>query len=478
MLYTLLPTFGKRERNELLRWVASPVANSRPEVTNLCIFLCEHISVGAETPEPADKTALYRATFEREPAAIGRLSAKEDAALRHIVSFLLECVRQWMIWREARADPAESGFYLCRSLRRRGLREAFDKEFKKINQPDAHSMQSADYYRLQYQLQLEQWEMRYSGAASTDLQTLCASFGCYVAVSTLRHGCAALDKPTGRASLPDIDYLPETLAAVERGRYADVPAVQVYYYCLHLMETGREPHFWALKALLTEHRTRFPTEEIRDVWMVVINYCIKRVNAGDRTWVKEAFGLYRTGVETAIILDRGRLSKQTYQNIMLLAIASDEWDWARQFLEEYRHTLATGERYNAYNFNLALWHFRKNEYLQAQEILRRVEFRDVQYNLDARRILVRIYYDQGEYEALESLLHSFRIYLQRHRNIGYHRELNLHFVRAVRRLLQLRPGDAAAARQFCEKVRAERYIAERDWLLERVTRPNAWAACS
>ena len=95
-----------------------------------------------------------------------------------------------------------------------------------------------------------------------------------------------------------------------------------------------------------------------------------------------------------------------------------------------------------------------------------MEFRDVFYNLDARRMLVRIYYKLGETAALESLLDSFSVYLQRKRSaLGYHRELNIHFVRFVKRLLYLEPGDATARERLRSKIQAAPYVAEREWLL-------------
>ena len=69
--------------------------------------------------------------------------------------------------------------------------------------------------------------------------------------------------------------------------------------------------------------------------------------------------------------------------------------------------------------------------------------------------------------ALDSLLHSFVAYLQRHRNVGYHRDLNLNFVRYVRRLIQSEPGNAAALEKLRAQMSQEKYLAEREWLLEK-----------
>ncbi len=166
--------------------------------------------------------------------------------------------------------------------------------------------------------------------------------------------------------------------------------------------------------------------------------------------------------------DNGILSKAAYQNILLPALALEEWVWARGFLENYRARLPSAERHNTYHFNLALYFFRKKDFRAAEDILRRVAFRDVFHNLDARRMLVRIYYDTGAHTALDSLLHSFRIYLQRHRNISYHRDLNANFVRKLQRLVRLEPGDTAAGSKLEHRVATERFLAEGEWLLEQV----------
>jgi hypothetical protein len=80
-------------------------------------------------------------------------------------------------------------------------------------------------------------------------------------------------------------------------------------------------------------------------------------------------------------------------------------------------------------------------------------------------MMVRMYYDQGAFLALESLLHSFRTYLLRHRNIGYHYSIYTNYVRAVRQILRLKPNDRQAREALRQKIKAEKHVAERDWLL-------------
>ena len=445
-----------RERQELRHWVLSPAFNRRPEVLHLYDWLC------ARLEQPGPETVSARAVAQAHLAA-------DEPGLRHTMSFLFRVVKQYLAWREWSSDALAPRLSLCRALRKKGLAAVFDKEFKQIPKPDPAAPQHAGLQLQRYQLHFEHWEAQHR-SGPTDITQLAAAneaFGLFVALKALRHGCAALDQ-AGLLPPEEVAWLSESLAAVEAGRYAGAAAVQAYYRCFKLMQSGEEQHFQPLKTLLAGPGDMLPADELRDVYLVAINFCIKKLNTGVRRYIREALDLYRSGLVRQVIQDNGVLAKATYQNILLLAIAVEEWDWARDFLEQYRSALPSGERHNAYHFNLALYYFRKKDYPAAQDILRRVEFRDVFHNLDARRMLVRIYFDTGAVQALDSLLHSFKIYLQRHRNIGYHRELNGNFVRAVQQLLRLEPGDAAAREKLRQRIAAEGYVAEREWLLQQL----------
>jgi hypothetical protein len=84
-------------------------------------------------------------------------------------------------------------------------------------------------------------------------------------------------------------------------------------------------------------------------------------------------------------------------------------------------------------------------------------------------MLVRSYYELGEQDALESLLQSFGAFLNRQKNLGYHQELNLNFVRLMLRLVKLSARDETAKASLLKDVLAEKQVAEREWLIEKMS---------
>ena len=466
-------TLSRHERRKLEKFVNSPVFNQRDDVKRLFAYLCEQVPVGGAGQENIAllKASAYEHVF---PRTAGKKAALyHDASLRHAMSFLFKVIKQYLAYSSWSESDTETGLYLCRALRQKGLDKIYAKEYKTLEAGfQAESRQSADYFFRQYQLRLEYWEVfhRTDRGAVTNLREVNDAFGAFVATSVLRQGCAILSKPGNQENIQSLAYLPETLAAVRQGKFDHLPAVLVYYRCFNML-SGQEPqvHFQELKTLLEQHWLLFPQHEARDIYVAAINFCIRQLNTGARPYVREALDLYRAGLQRNLIFEDGFLSKYTYNNILLLAIASEEWEWAREFLEAYRSALPPRDRDSAYRYNLATYHFRKKEYRRAQEILRHVEFRDPFYNLDSRRMLIRIYFDSGETAALESMLDSFAVYLRRKRvSLDYHKDLNLNFVRLVKNILHLEPGNKTEQEALREKILTTKYLAEREWLLGKL----------
>lgn len=466
-------TLTKSERRELRKWVNSPFFNLREDVVRLFEFLCVQIPGDANTLTESDLdkiTAFDQLYPQSKNQNIG--VAKKDKDMRYTMSFLYQTIKQFLAYNHWTQDELDAGRHLCKSLRQRGLEPVFEKEYASLSARLAESPhQSVDFFFQQYHLHMERWEVfRQSNRSASDiLQQAGSTRDVYIASETLRQACAVLAQPGQQKPDTVSVYLEATLNAVAAGVFEPIPAVMAYYYCYRILSekgTSAEADFHSLRALLTTKWMLFPDNEIRDLYVGSINYCIRRLNSGAREYISAALDIYRSGLERRILLEGGFLNKYTYNNILLLALAQEEWDWSLHFLEQYKSELPPRDRDSAWRYNLATYYFRKKDYAQAQGILRRVEFRDVFYNLDARRMLVRIYFDTEETTALESLLDSFTVYLQRKRaTLGYHKDLNLNFVRFVKRLLHLEPGDIGGQERLRAKVLSARYVAEREWLL-------------
>ncbi|MBK9016382.1 MAG: hypothetical protein IPM82_21200 [Saprospiraceae bacterium] len=162
---------------------------------------------------------------------------------------------------------------------------------------------------------------------------------------------------------------------------------------------------------------------MRELTTLAVNCCIRQINtrreAGEQAfWLGQVFEIYKEGLDNQVFIENGVLSRFTYNNIANAGLGLKAFDWVEGFLTKYKDLLEPRHRESAYLFNLASLHFRKPDYGRALELLTQAEFDDVLHNLDARRMLLRIYFDLGEVTALDSLLDSFTIFLRRPTGCG------------------------------------------------------------
>jgi len=176
--------------------------------------------------------------------------------------------------------------------------------------------------------------------------------------------------------------------------------------------------------------------------------------------------LYRVGLDTRALLENGHLSRFAYKNIVALALRLEAFVWAQRFIHEYELLLEEKYRDANRDYNLARLHFMQKNYREAMPLLARVDESDLLLNLDSRIMLLKMYYESGEWEALDALMASFKILLLRKKKvIGYHQAHYLNTLRYLQKLVRIEPGDKKAKEQLRELLLREKALIEREWLL-------------
>ena len=446
----------------MVDFVRCPIFNRRPEVTRLCAYLAIHIGKPAQKAFTAER--LFEASFPGQ--------AYDNRRLRHVMSYTLDALRQYLAMVEWRSSKVEFHQALVRALRNRGLDKLFDKALDKAStQSEKRQVRDAQHHFNQYQLHQEKLEHKAKRERSADLnlQPLPDELTTFYVSEMLRHACSALMHQAIAGQTYNIQLLDAILSVVEQGEMLEKPAVAVYYHAYRMLQFPEEDNsFQKLKQLLGRHEERFGQEEMRGLYLMAINGCIRRMNAGKRVYIREAFEVYQAALERNFLTENGFLSSFTFKNIIRAGVALGEHDWSEYFIEHHRNSLHPRERDNVYNFNRAFLYFQKADYARAMPLLQQVDLEDPLGNLHARRMLVRSYYELDERDALESLLQSFGAFLNRQKNLGYHQELNLNFVRFMLRLIKLAPNDEAAKALLWKDITAEKQVAEREWLLEKL----------
>ena len=458
-LVELFKTLNKTEVKRLRKWVRSPFFNQREDVILLFDYLDKNRPL--EKRKLLDRRHVFSEIFPNE-----KYSEKK---IGYAQTFLMAEIKKFITYQEFTEDEIRPQVYLTRNLRKRGLSRHFESEWNTTNETLKNQpIRNADYHFYNFELQNEQYEYtnRLSRKQPKGLQEASNELTNYFIASKLKQGCDKLSHKSLIGADYQEDFLKKILEYIEEKKELDSLAIQIYYQSyktLSGLDTNED--YQVLKALLKESHHQFPKSELNYLYLATINYCIKQLNAGKRFFIKEALDLYKEGLRNDIFLTNGVLGRFTYKNIVSTAILLKEFDWVKQFIYTYKNKLDIKWRKDSFNYCLAIMYYSFPDYSKAMPLLQKVEFKDTLHILNARKMLLKMYFELREYDTLESFLDSFERYLNRHKELGYHKENNLNLIRVVRMMIRLPRYDKKALKLLIAYVESTEGLVDKKWVL-------------
>ena len=267
----------------------------------------------------------------------------------------------------------------------------------------------------------------------------------------------------------DVGILPEILPWIKENREKCSPQIRLYFAYFNMInDSEEEQHYIDFQALLAEYYYLFESQELRDLYLAANNYCIRKLNQGHREYELQALNNYRSALDNKVLFENGRLSQRTYNNIVALALKSNQLEWASQFMEDYTSSLAAHEQVSSYNLNKARLAYVQKDFERGLELLQGADFKPMLNNLSAKTLMIKLFYEMGEYDVLYYQLKAMRAFLYRNKVIGYHKKAFINLIRYTEKLLRLRPDDQHKMEKVKTDILNEDIIWEKDWLLNQL----------
>ena len=461
-LYHTFRKLNNKERTAIVELSQSPFFNKKEEVTMLCGYFIKNI--GSREGGLFSKTQVFKSVFPKQQY--------DDTKLRLTMSASLKLVERYLAIQQMEDDPNDQNLYLLQALRQHGMDRRFEKKLKTVKSAlDMAGKRDAIWSRLNYHFasELLEGESGKRRSSRLELHPLHDHLTTYYLSEMLRHACSALTHQAISAQVYNMDLLAQVFLLADAFGVEKRPAIAIYYYACKALQNPDEPAFFdKWKKCLHASESLFSDVELRSIYLLGINFCIRQMNKGGQRFIKEAFDLYRAALEKDLLAENGYLTAFTFKNIIRIGTALNEHEWINVFFEKYQTSLHPSERSNVVRYNAAFLHFRRKEYDKAMPLLQQSDFADTLNNLDARRMLLRIYYELKEWQALDSLMHSFTTYLRRQKDLGYHKDLYLNLLRYLRQMLELSKGDEKGLEKLKLKVEGTPLVAEKEWLLEQI----------
>ena len=460
-LYQTLAILDKKEVRQFKKVLDSPFFVMRQDMKHMFEYLIEYQIRGKSFPE---NEVVFQTIFPQK---------KYDyLLLRGAMSDLLKLIEEYLIIIKRRKDAIKTQQILGEIYRNRKLTKSYQVTVKGIsNILEKQPLRNEFYFRQLLDFQMEEMDFKMSNQRTKvfNLEEISDTIDVLYLVQKLKHTCHQFTHQQVFKTEYDFGLLPHFMEVIEQEKYLKIPAIAIYYYCYRfLTEQEGTVYFQNFKKILFENKEMFDVQEMKELYLFAINFCIRKWNQGEKKFTVEIFKLYQEGLQAGYFLENGILSRFTFNNVFAAGIVLEEFDWLENFIETYSEKLEDEYRNVTVSFNLARLEFTRKNFEKALLHLQNAEYKDLVNNIISKSLLIKIYFELEEYDALLSHLDSFQIFIRRREVSDFHRLNYMNIIRLVKRLVGLPELDKIMRSQLREEIKAEEVLTEREWLLSKV----------
>lgn len=413
-LIKILWTFSEKELTKLGEFVHSPFFNHHQKVIPLLHYFQK---IFPEPPVKAlEKAVIFKKCYPKR--------AFEENYLRKQFSILYQLVQQFLIQQELENAIFEKEHALLRQYEKRNLTPLFQLQHRAMSKKlITNDSQNSDFFFQQYQLANDadayfgrQQKRRFDEA----LQQKMDSFDAYYLIEKLKGCCEMMNRRKIVEGGYQLNFVEEILSFFQKSSsLSEIPIIKIYLQIFNtLREEEEETHFEKLSELLEEYQSEFSQKEAIGMYRYAQNYCIRRINRGEKRYFRELFELFQKQLTHKINLPNGILSADDYKNIVTVGLSLGEADWVKTFIYDYKNALLPASRENVFHYNLANYYYGIKDYDSAIQLLNTVQFTDDYYEISGKIILAKTYFLQQEFEAIYYLIDAFKLNLRRNKRVA------------------------------------------------------------
>ncbi len=428
-----ISSLNRKEMTRFCEFAASPYFNKHKDVKALVNVLSEAYPDFSE--KKCDRTVLFKQLFPGKP--------HHQPSLAIVFTYALRLFEQFLVTEEL----AESGALVDKTLHAKQLRKRNLTGFLKEDEIAAaiKSSKKATNPETVPQSALEEIQRKYRAAAERDaiglqtgqpqlepLQEKQLQLDAFFSLEKLRDACemhhrARLLKSEAPRDLL-LDALVKALESAET--VSSRPIVMAYLSVYNLLKSNDLNMLNTCLGFIKSNAAHIGKDDLQQLFNYLQNHCIEQINKGHQQFLWEVFRIYQFQLDNQLLLVNGELPEWHYKNIVTTGLRIDERDWVRNFMETHKSQLPTKVAENAYRYNLATYYYHTGQPKEVLPLLVQVEYTDLRYNLDAKSLLLRTYFDLGEDEALLAHCEAFKQFVKRNKALtefqkkGYYNLIN------------------------------------------------------
>lgn len=394
----------------------------------------------------------------------------DDKQMRYFISNLNKHLENFLTIQKLEKDPTLSAQLVANVYAERDCEKSFLMLGHEMDEQPvlADATTALEKYRYA-ELHLNYTGKKLSGKATPDYTDTLFYLDSFYLIKKLQLSCELTNLANILQKQYKIQLSDELKSLAQTEPFNTVPAIQIYSHILNfLMNASDEESFLKSIDLVKQHSHLFKPGEVAELYQYIKNYCVRKINQGNREYLRQLLDIYKTMLSNKPLMKHDYLSQWEFKNIVSISLRLNEKKWCEEFIAKYINYLKPEEQSNALAYNLAYSYFIDDDYKKAIRKLQEVELKDVFYQLDARVILLKCYFELDDYDSFFYQVSSFRLFLLRNKSVSeYQKNINRNLISFLAAIM--RAGTSKAKlRKIKSEIEAEKNVADLNWLMNKV----------
>lgn len=458
-LVQLLQSCNSTELVKLEDFIGSAYFNKDQQVILLFQYL-KRFHPDFQAKAALSKAAVFSSIFPDQ--------AYDDKQLRYLMSDLKKLIQRFFTIEKMEDHAYHPEIMLLDTLSERGLEKTYQRIDRLLEKKLGEGLENSSdlfYAQLKWaEVKEDHFQRKRLRQYNPNIQYAAQYLDRYYFLQRLKLTCAMLDRQSIFQNPYELHLTASWIQHLEKHNFFDEPIIRLYSTIFKALQNEQhEEHFTSLTAFMKDYAANIPRKELADIHLFAINYCARKIRQGKETYIAEALNLYRTGIESGVLIADGVLSPWAFTNVVKLSLRLKQYDQIESFIQQYAPLLPEAFRSNALHYNLAELYYYTQRFVEAQQQLMEVTFSDMNYYLGARVLLAKIYYELDEEEPLLSLIASFTIFLKRNKELSNNlKQTYLNFCDILFKIMRQNPRQM---KQLATKIKSTKLLTDRAWLL-------------
>jgi hypothetical protein len=195
------------------------------------------------------------------------------------------------------------------------------------------------------------------------------------------------------------------------------PLMSLYQMIFSMLHSGKEDDYAPIVTFLDEHSHLFGEAEVLTIIRLLHNFAAPRIRSAKvLNWKKQVHTLDKILLKKGLYTMQGVMSTTSFCNIINIASAAQEIDWAKEFIRKNGLLLPEEVRDECIKLTHAIIAFEEKKFPKVIELVKDPQIKHIQHIIRAKALKLRALYELNpQDDVIDDLYFSFKIYLKRNR---------------------------------------------------------------